>query len=207
MKNIIKKYENIEKEFFEIDEENKVAKVKLYFAAAPDVFDLSYETKKPVLSDDFFDWVKTAFDIIPRKYKIDLDVRFGDLCGYDAEELKKIFTDNIFLEYKTQANERRTRRNIAYGLIGIGTVMLVGMILINALWNAENIFKTIFSYVADIAATVTYWEALNILVVEDKENRSYVTGLVKRFGGIKFSAESTKNRDSDGDSANGESVE
>lgn len=87
----IKSIVNIEDDFFDIDKEKKVANIVLNFDKPDDIFDLNYNSKIPVLSDDFLDWIASAFRIIPRRYKIKLDVRFRDLQGYDAETLEKIF--------------------------------------------------------------------------------------------------------------------
>lgn len=186
---ILKEYEKIEEEFFDIDENQKKATINLRFNAPSDIFDINYISKKPVLSDDFLDWIKSAFDIIPAKYKINLDVSFSDMQGYSAEELNDIFKKNMMLEYKTSRSKRKSRNNIAFTLMGIGVLFFIGMILISNLWVSDSILQKIFTYVSDICTTVTFWEALTILVVENHENRVYSLNLLERFSSIKFHAE------------------
>ncbi len=178
--------ENIEQEFFDIDEEQKIARINLRFPNPSSVFDLNYVSEKPVLSDDFFDWVKSAFDIVPSKYKIDLDIEFEDMQGYDEDELLDIFKLNTMLEYRTLRNASKKRNKIALGLFGVGILFFVLMILINKTWTGESLLKDIFSYVSDIATTVTFWEALTLLVVQNKEDRDYALGLAGRFHSIRF---------------------
>ena len=185
---ILKEYEKIEEEFFDIDENQKKATIKLRFNAPSDIFDVNYLSKKPVLSDDFLDWIKSAFDIIPAKYKINLDVSFTDMQGYSAEELNDIFKKNMMLEYKTSRSKRKSRNNIAFTLMGIGALFFIVMLFIEHLWVSDSILQKIFVYVSDICTTVTFWEALTILVVENHESRVYSLNLLERFSSIKFHA-------------------
>ena len=92
MGKIIDKIKNIEDDFFVVDKESKKATVSLRFARATDIFEKNYVTKKPVLSDEFFNWIKKVFAVIPKKYRIDLDVRFDDMCGFDEAELKELIS-------------------------------------------------------------------------------------------------------------------
>ena len=46
--------------------------------------------------------------------------------------------------------------------------------------------KEIISYIFDISVTVTFWEALTILIVENKEKRKTDIEILKRFKTIKF---------------------
>ena len=132
------------------------------------------------------DWISSAFDFAPKKYKIDLSVSFKDLQGYDEDTLQIIFKKNIMLELKKNEGKAHSKNVIAYSLIGIGVAFFVAMLMINNLWTSGGLLKDIFSYVADIATTVTFWEAMTILVVESKERRSYMRNLLERFSKIHF---------------------
>ncbi|MBE6529434.1 MAG: hypothetical protein E7680_02380 [Ruminococcaceae bacterium] len=186
MKNKIKELKNIEDCFFEIDKESKIAKIVLEFSRPEDIFDQNYVTKQPILSDDFLEWIGSAFKLVSSKYKIDLSIRFDDLGAYTGEELQDIFCKNIDLEFKSRFSENQKRNRVAYGLIGIGLLFFVGMLLIRNLWQSESIWRDIFIYVSDIATTVTFWEAMTILVVEQKEKREFLFDLASRFTSIHF---------------------
>lgn len=180
------KYEHIEEDFFEIDKETKIAHVKLIFEKPSDIFDLNYISKLPVLSDDFLDWIGSAFQLIPLKYKIELTVEFNDLEGWDEERLSDVFKKNIMLEHRAVKSREKKKNIIACGLIGIGAVMFIAMILISRLWQADSLLKDIFFYLSDIATTVAFWEAMYILVVERGESGFHRKSLVYRFASIKF---------------------
>lgn len=185
-KRILKEAKNIESEFFELDQGQKRAKMELEFSSPNDIFDTNAKTKLPLLSDDFIDWVKTSFDYTPKGYKIDLLISFDDMGGYSEEGLQDIFKKNLLLESKRVGRDISSKNKIAVWLIVLGIIFLVTMILISALWKEENLVKTIFTYVADIAATVTIWEALTLLIVQNNERSGYLANLLKKYSSIRF---------------------
>lgn len=93
---------------------------------------------------------------------------------------------NIELELRNRIKENRKRRSIAIGLIATGFMFFIVMMLVQRSWESGSVWKNIFIYTADIATTVTIWEALTILVVEQKENRAYLKDLGSRFSSIHF---------------------
>lgn len=177
---------NIEEEFFETDKEKSLATIRLSFDKVSDVFDLNYISKQPVLSDDFMDWIESAFRILPSRYKIKLVVSFGDYEGYDEARLNDIFWKNILLDFKSRRDNQKKRNFLAYGLIAAGLVFFAGMLAIEFAWKDDSVLRTVFSYISDIATTVTFWEAMNILIVERREQRSYLKAIRKRFIGVEF---------------------
>lgn len=180
------KYEHIEEDFFDIDKEAKIAHVKLNFEKPSDIFDVNYISKLPVLSDDFLEWIGSSFQLIPLKYKIDLTVEFNDLEGWNEEQLSDIFKKNIMFEHRTLKSREKRKNIVAYGLIGIGAILFVAMILINRLWQTDNLLKDVFFYISDIATTVAFWEAMYILLVERGESGFRRKSLAYRFNTIKF---------------------
>lgn len=182
----LKNMTSIEDEFFEIDKQNNLADIVLNFEKPSDIFDINYGSKLPVLSDDFLDWINSAFRIIPHKYKIRLEVCFEDMEGYDAAELEVIFAKNILLEYRSQVSARKKEKHLAWSLIGAGTLLLLATIFLSVFWTNDGIYREIIMYVLDIAATVSYWEALTILIVKRKEDFGNRKDLISRFAAISF---------------------
>ena len=186
MPKIVDEYKNIENDFFELDHENKKALMKLEFDKPSDIFDTNSISKVPILSDDFLDWIKSSFEYTPKNYKIDLDITFNDLGDYQEEELKTIFFKNMILESKKSINDKNAKNKMAIGLIATGLISLIAMILLLSLWKDGGVVKEIVSYIFDIATTVTFWEAMTILIVENKEKRDLVKNLVKKYDSINF---------------------
>ena len=186
MKKELKEFIGIEDDFFDLDKVNKIADMKLEFKKPTDIFDINSISKMPILSDDFISWIASSFDMAPQGYKINLEVSFDDLEGYDNDTLKNIFRKNMMLEFKKTREKAHTKNLIAFSLIGIGVIFFIAMFLIVNLWENGGVAKDIFTYIADIATTVTFWEAMTILVVENKERRSYMKNLYSRFSNIEF---------------------
>lgn len=183
---IIKEIANIDESFFDIDKANKTAGIELRYSKTSDIFDNSCMSKMPVLNDDFMDSLIKAFRRISSRYKIDLKVRFDDMDGYSQTQLADIFKKNIELELRSRLAEKRKRKSVAIGLIITGVLFFITMMLIQRLWNSSSVWKDIFVYAGDIATTITFWEALIILVVEQKKSRAYLNDLRSRFSSISF---------------------
>ncbi len=186
MSKIIDEFINIEDEFFILDHENKTARMILEFDNPNEIFDLNAVTKKPILNDNFLSWIKQAFDYAPAKYKIDLDIRFNVFKEYDSDSLKDIFKKNILLDSKKNLKRTNFKNKIAISLFIIGIIFFAIMMILSNLWKEEKIIKDIVCYILDIATTVTIWEALTILIIENKEKRDLNKNIVKRFGSIEF---------------------
>lgn len=186
MANRFKEFLDIEEDFFELDKESKIATINLEFSKPSDIFDINAITKTPMLSDDFLDWIHTTFEYAPRKYKLDLNISFEDLENYKVEQLEDIFKKNIGLEFKRIERKVLSKNRIAYVLICVGLLFLIGMILMESFWNEGGTIKTIISYIFDIMTTVTFWEAMTILVVESVERRKAMQSIAKRFNKITF---------------------
>ena len=186
MKEKIKELINLEEEFFDLDKENKIAIMKLEFAAPEEIFDKNSITKIPVFNDDFIEWLQSAFDYAPKGYKIDLEIAFDDLGEYTQEQLKEIFIKNTGLEFKKSQRQHEYKSKIALGLFAAGILFLIAMILLTALWQEERVLKEIIIAVIEIASWVTIWEALDIFIVENSERRNYMMSLKKRFKNINF---------------------
>lgn len=185
-KNIIREYANIEEDFFEIDKSCRTASIKLRFGCPSEIFDVNCISKTAVFNDDFIEWLSSAFELVPSKYRVNIEILFSDFEGWTEEELKDVFEKNLFLEYKRKRSKEKARAHIAYGLIVLGVVLFAAMILTNKLWVSDSIFKEVFSYAADIATTVVFWEAMTILVVERRENAAFTRSLAERFGKAEF---------------------
>ena len=184
-KKIIKKFE-VEREFFDIDDENKRTNFNLEFSSPEDIFDPNLKSGVPALSDDFVEWLKEALEYSPKKYKIDLNVTFDDLGEYTEEELKFIFQKNMMLEYKKMKRNEFSKNRLAYSLIGVGIVLLISTFTILSMWKNIGLIYEIFSYILDIATTVVFWEALTILLVEGRERKFYLKQIITRFDKVVF---------------------
>ena len=183
---MFREMEHIEKDFFDVDEETGIAGIDLHFASPDEVFDVNCISKIPIFNDDFDDWIRSAFEVIPSKYRIALKITFGRMEGYTNEQLKEIFRKNLLLSGKVINQKIRIRDRIAYGLIAAGLISFIAMMLIGHLWVSENFWHQVFFYILDIATTVLFWEAAGILLVESREHRVVMKSYRNRFASISF---------------------
>lgn len=177
--------DNIEEKFFEMDEDEKITKINLQFKSPKDIFDSNIISKKPILNDSFNEWFSYCLKLAPTKYQLELHIYFDDLSGYSEEELKQIFVDNIILDRKIYNSSKKAKNNVAIGLIILGIILLIGNIIFTAVLP-DDLTKTIFTYILDIAATVTFWEALGILLVERNVHRTETIATLKKIKSINF---------------------
>lgn len=183
---------NIEKEFFIINDEDKTCEMNLLFTSPDEIFDKNSITKIPVFNDDFIEWLQSAFDYAPKKYKIILNVEFDDLNGYKEEELHEIFIKNLALEIKKIEKTASTKNRIALNFIILGVIFFIGMVLVGGLMDSKSIGVQILESILEIASWVTIWEAITIIVIDTKERRSYMSSMAKRFKSIVFKKKKNK---------------
>lgn len=183
----IEKYNHIEKEFFTLDKENNIADISLEFDKPSDIFDVNYVTKIPILNDEFTDWIYSTFELVPNRYKINLNICFDSLDGYNEEELKDIFLKNVLLEYKKQRNKQHRQRRIALSFLLSGILTLIVTLLLMFLWENGGVLKEVISYILDVIVYVVMWEAVTILIVDSKERNFKIKNAIERFNKITFS--------------------
>lgn len=176
----------IEEEFFRLDHEKKTAYVELVYDRPSDIFDSGVITTIPMMSEDFFADLLWVFDYLPEKYKLDIDVCFKDLEGYSEADLKKIFEKNIALELKAKSRINLRNVMIALSLCVTGLAFILLSIFINRVWVDDSILKKIVAYILDIMATVPFWGALDVCLVEANERRKRRADIIRRFGNIEF---------------------
>ena len=177
---------DIEDHFFSLDKKNKEANFILEFKSPSEIFDNNCKTKIPMLSDDFSEWISCAIDYTPINYKVNLNVYFDDLEGYKVEELNDIFMKNMALEFKHSEHNLFSKNRLAYGLIIIGVALLITTLLVTSFWKEQTLLREITAYLLDIATTVVIWEAMTILLVEDKERKSYYRRLFNKLENVSF---------------------
>lgn len=191
--NMIHEIKSIESTFFDVDRKKHAATVRMQFEKASDMFDEHFQTESPIVNDEVKSRISKAFNAIPDSCKIALSIQLGDMEDYTEESLQTIFHDNVLLDYKAMHRESRNKNRLAYCLIGVGVIFFILMMLVNSRWPEGGLVRDIFFYISDIAATVTIWEALGILLVQERENRHSRRNLASRFGSISFSQKQERN--------------
>ena len=177
---------NVEKYFFEQEENGKVSKIVLQYEKPEDIFDKTCVSAIPLLSVEALAYIGNAFGLVPRNHKIDLTLRFSDMSGYTEEELMDILEKNFMLEIEGKVSASKRRNHLAYTFIGAGVLCFFAMSMMEAFWISESVWKDLFSYLFNIITTVSLYEAVTILSVEREEKMATIINLRKRFSAIHF---------------------
>ena len=174
------------RQFFDIDKESNTARVLLSYDRPGDVFDERYETETPLMNAEFVDSIKDTLKMIPMKYRIDLTVRFSDPDGWNEQMLTDILRKNLRLQVGKASREVRRKDLIAVLLIVIGAVFFALRMLVHGVWGRDSFLNDLIYYVADLATTVTMYEALTILLLQQGEFRIDLRNIERRISSVRF---------------------
>ncbi|MCR5095851.1 MAG: hypothetical protein K6A70_03840 [Erysipelotrichaceae bacterium] len=139
-----------------------------------------------MMSDDFFSSLIRAFDYLPENYKLDITISFNDLDGYSDEQLLELFEKNLAMEIKSRMRVGRRNEMSAFVLCLVGIAFILISVLVERNWNSEGIGKLIVTYILDIVATVPFWGAMDIYIIEKSERRKKQAEIIRRFRNIEF---------------------
>ena len=186
LKSTGKTFLSIYEDFFKLNKEEKLAQIDLAFDSPADIFEPTVHAGIPVLSEDFLTWLINAFDYIPDRYKLDISISFSDLEGYSEERLEEIFQKNLMLELRILGQKVHRRNRLVLILCGTGLAFILLTSWLNRLWTEEGTVKDIVFFILDIVATVPFWGAMDIYLVEGSERRKTAANIRKRFNSISF---------------------
>ena len=173
--------EQVAQSFFETDEEKKIARMVLRYEKAEDLFDPACCLLKPIVSREVLAHIGSMFGLVPNDYRVDLTLRFDDLCGYSESQLVEIIRKNFALEMRGSRTQNKSRRNLAFSFIGIGVLFFLIMIIIKRFWVADTVWNDLVFYFFDILTTVAFYQAATILVVEHREKKAIVNSMRNHF--------------------------
>lgn len=84
------------KKRFDVDEQNKIVKLGLYYDKADDVLESNINTKVPTFNRDKFGRIKEIISDFPQEYKADGNVKIDDYQDYkpqDVLDFVSVFAD------------------------------------------------------------------------------------------------------------------
>ena len=182
----MKQKTKIEGEFLELDQENKIAYIRMMFEKPSDIFNENAAAKIPIIDESFYEGIFQSFDLAPKPYKVDLEVLFSDLEDYDEAELEQIFRKNVKLASVVKLRQRKDQNRLALLLCGIGLIFILISIGLEQVPFANETLKSILAYILDIMATVPFWGAMEIYLISNNEQRKFVAEKLLQFHQISF---------------------
>ena len=177
---------SIHEDFFVLDKEAKLARIDLAFDSLSDIFSPAVQANIPILNEEFTAWLFSAFDAVPDKYKLDITVSFNDMEGYSEESLKEIFRKNILLALRVRGQKTHRQNRLALTLCIIGLVFILATVLLGQVWTEESTVRDIVFFILDIVATVPFWGAMEVYLIDGSERRKTAANIRKRFNSISF---------------------
>ena len=181
---------SIHDDFFQLDRQEKRARIDLEFESPSEIFSPAVQSGIPVMSEEFLARIINTFDYIPDRYKLDISVFFRDLEGYTEERLEEIFWKNMILSLRIMVRKAHRRNRLVLILCMIGLAFILLATWLNRVWTEEGTAKDIAFFVMNIVATVPFWGAMDIYLVKGSERRRTAAGIRKRFHSISFQRKS-----------------
>lgn len=162
--------------------QGKTAIVHLNFDTFAELVDSSLgDDSVEKLNDTLFDKLKEVFALLPRKYKIKVDVYIKEYGDYTIQEAEKIVKDNFILMIYTFALERRKKNIAGLGMLFGG----IGLLLLSYFLDKQALPQLLFD-VINISGTLLVWEAADLTLIEKNEEAKQVKQYLRKFQGIRL---------------------
>ena len=169
--------EQILSKYFTID--GKVATLKLVYDSFAELINPNFgDSKTEKLNDKLFSDIKEATDILPRKYKLNVEIIIKDFGEYSQEECESIIAQNIKLSVYQTLKSMTARRWGGLALMGVGALVLI---LSYILHSSE--YDIIFD-VVNISGTLFVWEGASTAFLQRSIEMRSAKKLAKALQGI-----------------------
>lgn len=146
--------------FFTI--KDNVASFKVNYSKINDILDQNFKGKQlPIIYSDFFEDMKRYASLLPKKYKIEMNINIEDLQGYSLKEVEQIILDNRDLFFIKRHQTKISKAITSIIMLCFGTLFFA-LYSIGLKFGWEQILNE-FIY---IACWVFYWEAVSIIFLE-----------------------------------------
>lgn len=160
----------------------KVVTVRLNFDSFSELVDQSIgDDRVEKLTPVLFDKLSEIFALIPRRFKIEVEVYVKDFGNYEINEAEKIVRQNFALWLYSLALERRRKIITGLSLLGGG----VALLLVSYFLSKLNLPQILFD-VINISGTLLVWESADITLIERSADKRRVKQFVRKFSDIRL---------------------
>ncbi len=147
--------EDIISKYFQID--GNIATLKLFYNRFSDLIDNAFgDDLVEKFNDTLFDDISSAINILPKSYKLRIEIDIKDFGNYTKEKTEKIIVDNIKLFFYTSLinGYHKIIKGFLFIIIGIALMFLSYLI------DNLNLQKFIYDFL-NISATLFIWEGIS----------------------------------------------
>ena len=172
-KHIMKKNKELQMEilqhYFSID--GNIATLELVYDTFAELVNPNFGNDKiEKLNDKLFADIKEAVSLLPKKFKLNLNIVIKDFGEYTKEECENIIEQNIKLQAYQTVKETIKQHYCGWSLIGIGAIILILSYILRS-QNNELWFDLI-----NISGTLFVWEGSYMAFIEKNlENKAIKT--------------------------------
>ena len=143
--------------YFQIHD--NVATLKLVYDTFSELINPNFGDEKiEKLNDKLFSDIKEAVNLLPPKYKLDLQIVIKDFGDYTLEECENIIKQNIYLVVYETIRSNNKKRVGGWSLIGVGALILLASYLL----SDYNLWFDLIN----ISGTLFVWEGVNMAFLE-----------------------------------------
>ena len=156
--------------YYEIDNDNKVIKIELYYEKASELFETDVVTKEtPKFKTEILARISELLESVPENYKVDFAIKVDDYEGYKVDNVVESFKDQLemfnFQIYKVKSGRLLTA--VILALVSVG-ILFVRQFLLNQGVIDDSVLLT---EMLDITAWVFLWEGVSTIFLRSDEYR------------------------------------
>lgn len=177
-------------QYYDLDNENQIATINLYYDKVSDVFIKNYnQNKKPTINEEVFENIKKSAEKIPLVYTLKIRFIFNNLEDFFLDELKEDFYSYLAINdyYANKLIFHKSKLSLAILLIGVLFLILNALLKgFDLIINFSKAWQEIISEILDITAWVFVWEAVTIFYFERNGIKAKLASLRLRVHDIEF---------------------
>ncbi len=168
------------KHYFHID--GDIATLNLVYDSFAELINTNFgDDKTEKLNDKLMSDVRDAVSLLPRHYKLDLQIIIKDFGDYKVEECEKIIRDNVHLAGYCILKENNKKRLNGFSLICAGAVVLIASYFLRK-------FDLWFDLI-NISGTLFVWEGVNTAFIERNAYNKAMRTIAKSIHNITIRGE------------------
>ena len=149
--------------------QDNIATLKLVYDTFAELVNPNFgDDKIEKLNDTLFSDIREAVSLLPKKYKLDLQIVIKDFGEYSKEECEKIIIQNVKLSAYQTLKQKSKKLAAGWSLIGIGAITL----LLSYIFHDQSLWFDLIN----ISGTLFVWEGVNMAFIEKSfENKAMKT--------------------------------
>lgn len=156
--------------YYDIDQENRLIKIKLCYEKAEDLFEMDVVTKgTPKFKTEILARISELLESVPEDYKVDFAIKVDDYQGVVVDNIVESFKDQLevfnFQIYRVKSGRWLTA--VILMLVSVG-ILFVRRFLLNNNFIDDSVLLT---EMLDITAWVFLWEGVSTVFLRSDEYR------------------------------------